>query len=169
MSGERSLRLLRISALVIAVLVFQHALFDELRLFDASGDLLVLLVVAAGLTSGPDRGAVAGFAIGLVADLVVVSPFGLWVLTYTIVGWAVGTLRMVAVDPSGVHTSITSALAGVASVLLFVGLGVIVGQDQYLDRAALVVAAVVAGWGLILGPWAYRLFNWAATTGSSAR
>jgi len=72
-------------------------------------------VVAAGLTSGPDRGALAGFAIGVVADLVVVSPFGLTALAYTVVGWAVGSLRMVAVDPGGVHASITSALGGLAS------------------------------------------------------
>ncbi|MCP5030141.1 MAG: rod shape-determining protein MreD [Actinomycetia bacterium] len=154
---------------MLITLLLQHALFDELRLFDASGDLLVLLVVAAALTSGPDRGALAGFTIGLVADLVVVSPFGLTVLTYTIVGWLVGSLRMVAVDPRGVHTSITSALAGAASVLLFVGLGVIAGQDQFLERQALTVAAVVAVWALVLGPFAYRLFNWAVADPSTAR
>ena len=169
MSVDRAVTLLRVAALVLTTLVLQHALFDELRVFDASGDLLVLLVVAAGLTSGPDRGALAGFLIGIAADLVVVSPFGLTVLTYTLIGWAVGSVRMVAVDPGAVHASITAALAGLASVLLFVAVGVIAGQDQYFDRHALTVATVVAGWAFVLGPSAYRLFRWAAAGPAGAR
>ena len=49
--------------------------------FGAHGDLLLLVPIAAGLTVGPERGAIAGFVAGLAVDLLVTTPFGLTALT----------------------------------------------------------------------------------------
>ena len=43
---------------IIAALVLQDTLFADLRVFDVSAELMMLLPVCAGVLAGPDRGAV---------------------------------------------------------------------------------------------------------------
>ena len=58
----------------------------------AIGDLVLVVVVAAGITGGADRGATYGFVAGLLFDLLVDTPFGLTALTYALVGYGVGVV-----------------------------------------------------------------------------
>ena len=55
-----------------------------------SADLLILLAVVGGLTLGPDRGAIVGFAAGLSYDIFLQSPLGLRALVFCLVGFVAG-------------------------------------------------------------------------------
>ena len=81
---------LRAALVVLAALLLQVSLAADLRVAGAIGDLVLVVVVAAALTGGADRGATYGFAAGLLFDLVVDAPFGLTPLTYALVGYGVG-------------------------------------------------------------------------------
>src|ERR1039458_5307813 len=70
--------------------VIQTGLLDQLVIGGAHPDIFVLLAVVAGLAAGPQRGAVAAFSIGLVADLFVRTPFGLSSLCYVLLAFVTG-------------------------------------------------------------------------------
>ena len=58
---------------------------------DVAPDFMMLLAVCAGFVAGPDKGAVVGFAAGLVSDLFLQStPFGLSALAACLAGFVVG-------------------------------------------------------------------------------
>ena len=82
----------RLAAVIVFGLVIQVALLNQIVVWGAHPDLLVLFPVAAGLVQGPQRGAIVGFIAGLAADLVVQLPFGLSPLTFVLAGFAAGLL-----------------------------------------------------------------------------
>ena len=80
----------RLVVIVLAAALVQVGLLNQIVLGEAHPDVFVLLAVAAGLVAGPQRGAVIGFVLGLVADVFVQTPYGLSSLCYVLVAFAVG-------------------------------------------------------------------------------
>ena len=68
----------------------RSASLNEIVVGGAHPDLFLLLAISAGLAAGPQRGAVMAFALGLVADLFVQTPYGLSSLCYVLVAFAIG-------------------------------------------------------------------------------
>ena len=56
-------------------------------------DAMLLLTIVSALIAGPERGAVLGFAAGVLVDLTLQTPFGLSALVLCLVGFAVGQLQ----------------------------------------------------------------------------
>ena len=55
--------------------------------------VFLTVAVATGLVTGAEGGALMGFAVGMVADLFVQTPLGLSALTFSLVGFTVGSLQ----------------------------------------------------------------------------
>jgi rod shape-determining protein MreD len=151
---------LRIALLLFVALLVETALGSNLRIGGVAPDFMILLTICAGLTGGAEAGAWVGFWAGLMADLFLTStPLGLSALAYCLIGAGVGALRT-AVIPERRLVIPLAALAGtVAAVLLFVGLGDMLGQNQLLDagRSWLIrVAVTEACWSAVLSlPFAW--------------
>jgi rod shape-determining protein MreD len=145
---------LRIGLVIFFAILIQTTVGDDLRIGGVAPDLMVLVTICAGLTGGTEAGAWVGFWSGLAADLFLTStPLGLSALTYCLIGASVGALRAAVLPESRLLTLIVAPVATAASVLLFVGLGDMLGQGQLLDagRTWLVrVALVEAGWAVVL-------------------
>ena len=108
------------AALVVAVAVLlQISLVNDLRVAGAMGDLVLVVVVAAGITGGADRGATYGFAAGLLFDLLVDTPFGLTALTYALVGYGVGVVATALQRTGGWWAMGMAAAAGAAQAVLY--------------------------------------------------
>ena len=67
----------RLVLVCVVGLLLQMAVLDQIQVFGAHPDVMVLLAAGAGLVSGPQRGAISGFVIGLFADFAVNTPYGL--------------------------------------------------------------------------------------------
>ena len=152
----------RLPPVLIAAVVVHTAISPQLRLFSVAPDVLLLLAIAAAIASGADRGASVGFACGLLADCFLQTPFGLSALTYALVGYGVGVFQTGVIHSSWWIPAITSAVASAVAVIVFVGLGVVVGQDQLLSTRLIEVGAVIALLHGLLAPPAVRLMRWAA-------
>ena len=145
---------------LLTALVVQAAVVARLDLFGAHGDLLILVPVAAALTVGPERGAVAGFAAGLAVDLLTTTPFGLTALTYCLVGYGVGAFQ------AGVLTAtwwlpVLAAIAGAAvGVSFYAVAATVVGEEGLLngDLVRIIAAVTVVAAALVLP--ALRLARW---------
>jgi rod shape-determining protein MreD len=109
-------RLLALAAVVAAAVVLESTVLAGLRLAGVRPDVLVIAVVAVAMASGPASGATFGFSAGLVADLLFDLPVGVSALVYTVIGFAVGTVRVYVTSQRPlVHLALTAA-ASLASV-----------------------------------------------------
>lgn len=151
----------RVPPLLLLVVVLHSAVFPQLRAFDVGADVLLLVAVAAGIAAGPERGATMGFVAGLLADSFVQTPFGLSALVYCLVAWAVGSFQTRILHASWWIPVLTTALATAAGVLLFAGLGFVVGQDHLLSLRLVPIVGITALWAAVLSPLFVRLLRWA--------
>ena len=151
---------LRAAAMLLFVLVIQSAVVSELHVFGVHGEIVLLVPIAAGLTVGPDRGAVAGFIAGIAVDLLVTTPFGLSALTYSLVGYGVGAFQA-GVLRSSRSLPIVAAVGGTALGIVFFGLAATVVGEEGLLRGELARIVLVSSTlnGLLVLP-ALRLARW---------
>jgi rod shape-determining protein MreD len=119
-----SLRLpLRLIALAFLTVVIQEAAVSQISIFGTSADLTPLVVMAVGLLAGSVPGAVMGFGVGLLVDLLLFQTLGVTSLLYIVIGYWSGRLRELR-DPS--HGLVPMGLGAAAT--LFAGLGMTVIQ-----------------------------------------
>jgi rod shape-determining protein MreD len=114
-----SLRLpLRLVVLAFLTVVVQEAAVSQISIFGTSADLTPLVVMAVGLLAGSIPGAVMGFGIGLLVDLLLFQTLGVTSLLYIVIGYWSGRLRELR-DPS--HGLVPMGLGAAATA--FAGLG----------------------------------------------
>ncbi|HLJ01900.1 MAG TPA: rod shape-determining protein MreD [Solirubrobacteraceae bacterium] len=118
-----SLRLTgRLIALGFLAVVFQQACVSQVTVFGVSADLTPLVVMSVGLLAGSMAGAITGFGMGLLVDLVLVQTLGVSSLLYIPIGYWSGRLRELR-DPS--HGLVPLALGAAATAVAGIGMTVI--------------------------------------------
>ncbi|HZU79599.1 MAG TPA: rod shape-determining protein MreD [Acidimicrobiales bacterium] len=151
----------RFSVVLAVSLTAQHALLDSVRASGAHPEAMLLLPAAAGYVAGPERGAVAGFFTGLVADLLLPTTFGLTALVGCLIGFVVGVATSGLVRTSWSIAVLSGTAATVIGLCAYAILGAVLGQPSMLtsDLApALVVATPSA---VVLAVPALALVRWA--------
>lgn len=141
-------------AFVCVAAVLQVVVINQLGLPYGTPDLLVLVVVAFGLASGPARGALLGFWAGLLADVIPPAGHiaGRWAFAYTIVGYLAGLLE----DPeeSSVFTTILVVAGGsAAAIVMYAAVGGLLGDARV--HSHIVVQSLIATvvYDVILAPF----------------
>lgn len=139
---------LRLVFLLAVVIGLQETVAAGISIDRAHPDLVVLLCAITAMVAGPEQGAVIGFLGGLGADVFLATPLGLSALSYTIVGYAVGTVQRGIIHPTWWLTPAAAAAASGAGVALYAVAGSIVGESHMLHvglpRIIVVVAVVNA-------------------------
>ncbi len=113
----------RLILLALATVVIQEAAVSQISIFGISADLTVLVVMSVGLLAGSLPGAIMGFGMGLLVDMVLVQTLGVTSLLYIVIGYWSGRLHELR-DPS--HGLIPMAMGATATA--FAGLGMAVIQ-----------------------------------------
>jgi rod shape-determining protein MreD len=142
----------RATLVVALAVVLQVAIVADLRVGGAVADLVLAVVVAAGLTGGPDRGATYGFAAGVAYDLVLDTPFGLTALSYALVGYAVGWAGEALGRTSGWWPVVIAAAAGAIQVALYTCLGNLLGVAYPFGLVPGMALVVAVGQALAVVP-----------------
>jgi rod shape-determining protein MreD len=109
----------RLIALALITVVIQEAAISQISIFGTSADVTPLVVMAVGLLAGSIPGAIMGFGVGLLVDLLLFQTLGVTSLLYIVIGYWSGRLREVR-DPS--HGLVPMALGAAATA--FAGLGI---------------------------------------------
>ena len=128
---------------VIAVLA-QTELFPNLRAGGVIPDIVLVSVIAVALETGPETGAVYGFGAGLFIDMFLRPPAGLSALSYTLVGFAVGSVRARLIRTSKLQWPLVGGLGSLLGGALFVVAGVLVGQQHLWATRSVRIIAVRA-------------------------
>ena len=135
--------------LLLVALVLQIGLVVDLRVWGASGDLMLALVLAVALLDGADKGATWGFVAGVAYDLVLDTPFGLSALTYAVVGYLAGAAASAMVRPAGWWPAVIAGVSGGLAVAFYAVVGNLVGVGNPLG-GLWQVAVVVGAWSAAL-------------------
>ena len=157
----------RIALFIVVAFTLQATLLGGLRLGGIAPDAMLLVPIAFGIAAGPERGAVVGFAAGLVADLFLQTPFGLSALTYSLVGFAVGSVQGNVIHAAWWIAPATALVGSAAGVIGFALLGVMVGQDHLMTTDLPLIAAAVALLNAPLSVPAVRAAAWAVAPADS--
>jgi len=152
---------LRLVLVLALSLTLHQSLFVTLRIDDAHPQVMLLVAVVGGLLAGAERGALIGFAAGLLADLFVQTPLGLSALTFALVGFVVGSLQTGIVHTAWWIGPVTALLASFAGVVLYGVLGAIIGQAHFVSPRMVVVAAGVGAMNSVLAVPLVRAMSWA--------
>lgn len=154
----------RVPPFFVVLVILHTAVFPQLRVFGVAADILLLVAITSGIAGGPEAGAVMGFAGGLLADSFLQTPFGLSALAYCLVGWWVGSFQSRILHATWWIPVVTSAFASAVGVLLFVVLGLVVGQDQLWSSRVGPIIGVTSLWAAMLSPLVTRAVRWALMT-----
>jgi len=109
---------LRLGLLVFFTVIVQEAAVSQISIFGTSADLTPLVVMSAGLLAGSIPGAITGFAMGLLVDLMLFQTLGVTSLLFIGIGYWAGRLRELR-DPA--HGLVPMGMGAAATA--FAGLG----------------------------------------------
>jgi rod shape-determining protein MreD len=145
-----------VALLSVAIVFVQISVVSEVPVFGVSVDLSPLLVAFTGLLCGSTIGAVAGFCVGLLIDLMLVQMLGVTSLTFTIIGFWAGRLRELR-DPQAALTPLFVGVA--AATAAMVGYSIIeflLGVDAPVSLELLreIVVGVLVDTVVALPMWA---------------
>jgi rod shape-determining protein MreD len=114
---------LRLVMLGFATVIVQEAAISQISIFGTSADLTPLVVMSVGLLAGSIPGAIMGFGMGLLVDMVLFQTLGVTSLLYIGIGYWSGRLRELR-DPA--HGLVPMGLGAAATG--FAGLGMAMVQ-----------------------------------------
>ena len=120
------------AVLLVVALVLQLTVVNRLPLPGAGGpDLVLLVVVALGLSGGPATGAVTGFCAGICLDLAPPGSYliGEYALVFCVIGYLCGRLSG-AVNRSAVLTIVAAMGAAATGEALYAAIGLAVSDPQ---------------------------------------
>ena len=148
-------RALLAAAAILAAVLIQVTVLNNLPFPGGAGpDLVLVVVVAMALASGPLDGAIIGFAAGLALDIAPPASnlLGQSALVFCLVGYGCGRLR-VALERSAWLPVAGVALGAAAGEALYALVGLIFGEPDITVQAVRQVLPAAIFYDLLLSPF----------------
>lgn len=148
--------------LVFAGLVLQVTVVTQIPFpGGAAPDLVIVLVAALAVRTGPLRGSVTGFCAGLAADIVppAYHTIGRSALVYCAVGYLVGLLYE-EVEDSALLSSVAVAVGALGGTFLDTALGALLGDPRVTWVALARAMPVSAIYDVVISPLVWYAVAW---------
>jgi rod shape-determining protein MreD len=152
--------LIRLVPVGLVALAIQRVVFAAHPVFDVKLQFVLALVVAAGAGGGADRGAVAGFVLGLMYDFSGNTPLGLMALAYGLGGMTAGYVHTFTPDPQWWLASVFAAVGAAVGEVSIPLIEAITGQSGWIAQRVLVAAGVVAAFAALMCPLLMPVGRW---------
>lgn len=146
------------AVVLLTALVLQASLVARLPLPGGWPDLPLVCVVAFALTGGPAYGAVLGFLVGLAADVLPPADhtIGRLALAFAVVGYVAGLVEDLE-ERSVVSTVVVVAFTSLVAVLVFAGVGALLGDARITGSAVARSLGSTVIYDVILAPFVVPL------------
>lgn len=151
---------IRVTLVGVTLLAFQTTVASEARVGGVVVPLMLLMSAAAGAVGGVERGAVVGFALGFLHDLVLVSPLGLGALTAALAGAAAGTLRARPMIPPWWLAALAVGVASALGEVAFPLGQALIAQEPWIGHRLWQVALVAGLANAVLAPAMLPVARW---------
>ena len=141
-------------AAVVVALVLQVTVFPHLAWEGIVPNLVLLVVVAAALTRGPQVAAVLGFVAGVALDLAPPADHaaGRWALALVLVGYVAGRVHQEQ-RPTATAVVATVGVSSFVGTSVFALTGLLLGETAFDVTALLQVIMVAVLWDVLLTPF----------------
>ena len=156
-------RYARLVLIGLMFLALQTTVFNDMRPFGVCLQVMILLAVSAGLARGSDTGAIAGFIIGLLYDMVLTTPMGLCAAVFAVVGYLAGVGQSLVYEPTWWTRMLLGSVASAIGMILLPIAFTLTGATGILNLHVLFVALVVGVFNAVLSIPTERLCRWALT------
>ena len=123
-------------------------------------DVVLALVAAAGAGGGPERGALAGFVLGVMFDLGTGGPLGLSSLAFGAGGMCAGYVVTITPDPPWWLAGLFAGLGAVVGEAAVPVVKLLTGADGWVTPRLLVVLPVQAVAAFVLSVVFVPLGRW---------
>jgi rod shape-determining protein MreD len=154
-------QVLIIGTAVLVSVIVELTLLSRLDLPGATPDLVVVTVVAIGLSMGPTQGAVAGFSAGILVDIA--PPADTLLGVNAIVYLAVGFITGFAVDPRDRTVPIEIGIVGLSvagATAATSALDAMMGSGRVVWSAVPGMILTSALYAVIMAPLVILLVEW---------
>ncbi len=152
--------LLRLVPVGLVALSIQRVILGNHPFHDVKLQIVLALVVAAGAGGGSDRGAVAGFVLGLLYDVSGNTPLGLMALAYGLAGMTAGYVHTFTPDPQWWLASLFAFVGAAVGELAIPIAEVITGQSGWITSRLVVTVPLVAVVSALLCPLLMPVGRW---------
>lgn len=152
-------RVILLGLVVMTGLLLQTTVLGGRTLGGTQPELVLLIVIALGMTEGPATGAIAGFTGGFVTDLLLDLPIGMSSLVFTAVGYFVGALREHYETTTAWLTIVVAGLATATGVIGYGAVSVLFGLDGLVAIDVLRHAGLAAAYSMLLAPFVVPLIR----------
>ncbi|AEH08986.1 MULTISPECIES: rod shape-determining protein MreD [Protofrankia] len=150
-------RIVVVTVAVMAVLiVLQVSVIAALRLPLGSPDIVLVVLCFVALCQGPVTGAVVGFSVGVLADLLSTHVLGQTALVFSLVGYGVGLVGE-ETDRSAYLPLAVAAAASATATAGHAAMAGIIGQPSLTGTQTLLRALGAALYALVLTPVVFPL------------
>jgi rod shape-determining protein MreD len=151
---------LRLLLLGLPMLALQTTLLADMRPAGVAVQVMLLLAVAGGVAGGPERGALAGFVMGFLFDLVLTNPLGLHALVYGLAGFLAGFINSLTIEhPRWLVMLVVGAASALGAIAYPIATAMI-GERTLFTVTFVKVVSVVAIANLLLGVPAVWVMRW---------
>ena len=150
-----------LGVLVLAAVLAQSVLFRYVSVEGVVPNLVLVVVVVAGIARGPEFAAVLGFAAGLLLDVAPPADHvaGRWALALVLVGYLAGKVRQDA-RSSTITAVIVVGAASFVGTSVYALSGAVIGDHALPLDAMLRVIVVSVLWDLMLAPFLLPALLW---------
>ena len=152
----------RLIPIALVVLAIQRTVCATYRPAGVAVQVVLALAAGAGAGAGSERGAFAGFALGMMYDLGVGTPLGLTALAYGLAGLTAGYVLSITPDPQWWLASIFVAIGAAVGEGSIPVVKLLTGQEGWLTNRLVVVVPVVTIAAALLSPLFVPLGRWCA-------
>ena len=153
--------LLRLLMVGLPVLALQTTLLADMRPAGVAIQAMLLLSVAGGIAGGPERGALAGFVMGFLFDLVLTSPLGLHALVYGLAGFLAGYINSLTIDHPRWLVVLVVGVASAAATAIYPVAAALIGEPVVFSPRLITIVVVVSVANMALAVPALWLMRWA--------
>jgi rod shape-determining protein MreD len=152
--------LVRLFPVGLCVLAMQRTFLTETKVADVVLQIVLALAAAAGAGAGPERGAIAGFTLGLMYDLATGSPLGLTAIVYALAGFVAGYVLTLTPTPQWWLAAIFTAIGAAVGETAVPAARALIGQDGWFTSRLFTIVPVVALFAFVLSPLFVPLGRW---------
>lgn len=154
-------RYTRLVLLGLLFLSLQTTIFNEMRPLGVSMEVMLLLAASTGLAKGSESGAIAGFVVGLLYDMVLTTPLGLCAVVFSVVAYLAGLAHSFVHEPTWWSRILTVMVTSAIGMILLPVAFTVTGAEGVFTTDLIEMVVVVAVFNALVALPVVWLCDWA--------
>ena len=152
--------LIRLIPVGMVMLALQRTVFAEIQVSGVIVQVVLALAAAAGAAGGSERGAIAGFTLGIMFDFIDGTPVGSTAIAFTLAGAVAGLLALIAADPPWWLNAIFVGLGAAVGEAMLPVVRIFIGEEDPWPAEMVKIVAVVTIAAMAMSPLLVPLGRW---------